>query len=284
MRQTGYCSTRCTESRPSGTSQTGIQKRRARSTRSGETEARAIDHVRSVGSTRWARSMSSRAAVRPAPGDVVTCRKVSRPTDGRAPYRDGMTSTTADILGSYLRLAEPFGSVVDRVPAAGWDAPSPCEGWSARDVLAHVITSQRGFLAQRGVDATTSADLDTDRSTDPGARLARPRRADARAARRPGRRRDGVRRRLRPHHGGRVDRRVPRLRPRRAPLGHRRGRGPRRAPHRRRARHARPLGRRLRRPPLRRRRLQARPGRSASGADRQERVLARLGRRTPASV
>jgi uncharacterized protein (TIGR03086 family) len=79
-----------------------------------------------------------------------------------------MTSTTADTLGSYLCLAEPFGSVVDRVPAAGWDAPSPCEGWSARDVLAHVIQSQRGFLAERGVDATTSADLDTDRSTDPG--------------------------------------------------------------------------------------------------------------------
>lgn len=76
-----------------------------------------------------------------------------------------MNSTTADTLGSYLRLAEPFGSVVDRVPAARWDAPSPCEGWSARDVLAHVIGSQRGFLAERGVDATTS----TDPSTDPGA-------------------------------------------------------------------------------------------------------------------
>ena len=79
-----------------------------------------------------------------------------------------MTSSTADILGSYLRLAEPFGAVVDRVPATGWDAPSPCEGWSARDVLAHVIHSQRTFLAERGVDAATSADLDSDPSIDPG--------------------------------------------------------------------------------------------------------------------
>ena len=79
-----------------------------------------------------------------------------------------MTSSTADTLGSYLRLAEPFGSVVDSVPGTGWDAPSPCEGWSARDVLAHVIHSQRTFLAERGVDASTSADLDSDPSTDPG--------------------------------------------------------------------------------------------------------------------
>lgn len=79
-----------------------------------------------------------------------------------------MTSSTADTLGSYLRLAEPFGSVVDRVPATGWDAPSPCEGWNARDVLAHVIHSQRTFLAERGVDASTSADLDSDPSIDPG--------------------------------------------------------------------------------------------------------------------
>ena len=78
-----------------------------------------------------------------------------------------MTSSTADTLGSYLRLAEPFGSVVDRVPTAGWDAPSPCEGWSARDVLAHVIHSQRTFLADRGVDATTSVDLDADPGADP---------------------------------------------------------------------------------------------------------------------
>lgn len=79
-----------------------------------------------------------------------------------------MTSSTADILGSYLRLAEPFGAVVDRVPATDWDAPSPCEGWSARDVLAHVIHSQRTFLAERGVDAATSVDLDSDPSIDPG--------------------------------------------------------------------------------------------------------------------
>lgn len=78
-----------------------------------------------------------------------------------------MTSTTADILGSYTRLSDPFGSVVDRVPASEWDAASPCEGWSARDVLAHVIGSQRGFLEERGIDAAPTADLSVDAPADP---------------------------------------------------------------------------------------------------------------------
>jgi len=69
-----------------------------------------------------------------------------------------MTSTTTDLLASYTRLADPFGAVVDRVTAPRWDAPSPCEGWSARDVLAHVVTTQCDFLQRHGVDATTPAD------------------------------------------------------------------------------------------------------------------------------
>ena len=31
------------------------------------------------------------------------------------------------------------GDVVRQVPEDRWDAPSPCEGWSARDVLGHLI-------------------------------------------------------------------------------------------------------------------------------------------------
>ena len=75
-----------------------------------------------------------------------------------------MTSSpaTTDVLDTYTRLADAFGAVVDRVPTDRWDAPSPCEGWSAGDVLAHVVTSQRGFLADHGIDASTSHNLDVD--------------------------------------------------------------------------------------------------------------------------
>lgn len=103
--------------------------------------------------------MSSRVDERPpgAPAEVVTCRKVSRPTDDGLPTVVGMTSN--DIPATYARRAAPFTAVVDRLPAAAWNAPSPCEGWTARDVLDHVMSSQRGFLAERGIAlASTGAD------------------------------------------------------------------------------------------------------------------------------
>ena len=42
----------------------------------------------------------------------------------------------------------PLTSVVDAV--TGWDAPSPCAGWTARDVLDHLVATQRDFLTQHG--------------------------------------------------------------------------------------------------------------------------------------
>ncbi|MER7072297.1 TIGR03086 family metal-binding protein [Terrabacter sp. NPDC000476] len=74
-----------------------------------------------------------------------------------------MTSpTTTDAARAHAHLADPFTAVVDRLPADGWERPSPCEGWTARDVLAHVATSQRQFLAEHGFDAATDRPLDID--------------------------------------------------------------------------------------------------------------------------
>ena len=66
------------------------------------------------------------------------------------------STPSTDVLSAYVRLAEPFASVVDRVPNHAWDDSSPCAGWSARDVLTHVVTTQRDFLEQRGVDAAAT--------------------------------------------------------------------------------------------------------------------------------
>ena len=59
--------------------------------------------------------------------------------------------TTPQTAPDLPRLVAAFGAVCDRVPAAAWDSASPCEGWSARDVVRHVIETERDFLAQRGV-------------------------------------------------------------------------------------------------------------------------------------
>lgn len=53
-----------------------------------------------------------------------------------------------DATDRYRHLAGRFTAVVDAVPDHGWDASSPCEGWTARQVLEHVVESQHGFLAR----------------------------------------------------------------------------------------------------------------------------------------
>lgn len=47
-------------------------------------------------------------------------------------------------------LADRFGATVDSID--DWEAASPCEGWNARDVLTHVIETQRDFLTGQGCD------------------------------------------------------------------------------------------------------------------------------------
>lgn len=77
------------------------------------------------------------------------------------------------VLTRYSDLADHFGNVVDTLPADAWDAPSSCEGWSGRDVLRHVVGSQRDFLARQGLELDVpprgdiDADLDADLETDP---------------------------------------------------------------------------------------------------------------------
>jgi len=53
-----------------------------------------------------------------------------------------------DVADRYRRLADRFTTVVGDVPDDAWAADSPCEGWSAREVVGHVVESEAGFLAR----------------------------------------------------------------------------------------------------------------------------------------
>lgn len=55
----------------------------------------------------------------------------------------------------YADNAARFGELVSSLSALEWSRPSPCEGWTANDVLDHVIDTQRDFLAGRGADLGT---------------------------------------------------------------------------------------------------------------------------------
>ena len=63
---------------------------------------------------------------------------------------------------AYDAADQPLTAVLDAVPADRWAAPSPCEGWSARDVLDHLVSTQREFLAGRGAELGDAPDVDAD--------------------------------------------------------------------------------------------------------------------------
>ncbi|WP_182525824.1 maleylpyruvate isomerase family mycothiol-dependent enzyme [Nocardioides dongkuii] len=80
-----------------------------------------------------------------------------------------------DRLSGFHANAARFTSVVD---AGGtWDGASPCAGWTSRDVLRHVVETQRNFLEQRGAGLGPAPDLDLDPARAWGAHLAAVRRA-----------------------------------------------------------------------------------------------------------
>ena len=53
----------------------------------------------------------------------------------------------SEVIERYQGLAEQFGARVEATPDDKWDEASPCEGWKARDVVAHVIGGQRNLIA-----------------------------------------------------------------------------------------------------------------------------------------
>ncbi|MFJ9821086.1 TIGR03086 family metal-binding protein [Streptomyces sp. NPDC101151] len=60
-----------------------------------------------------------------------------------------MGSSVTDL---YARIASHFGDLIGACPPDRWERPSPCAGWSAWDVAAHVISNHRRALA--GLEGT----------------------------------------------------------------------------------------------------------------------------------
>lgn len=52
----------------------------------------------------------------------------------------------SEVSERYGRLAETFQTTIAAVPADRWESPSPCQGWTGRDVVRHVIDAQGMFL------------------------------------------------------------------------------------------------------------------------------------------
>jgi uncharacterized protein (TIGR03086 family) len=68
----------------------------------------------------------------------------------------------SDIAERYRRLAGTFEERIAAVPADRWEDPSPCEDWTARDVVRHVVDTQALFLGFVGREAGELPGVDDD--------------------------------------------------------------------------------------------------------------------------
>jgi uncharacterized protein (TIGR03086 family) len=56
-------------------------------------------------------------------------------------------------LNTYNDRADRFSDIVDKVAPDQWSSQSPCEKWTAADVVDHVVDTQRDFLSRHDIDA-----------------------------------------------------------------------------------------------------------------------------------
>src|SRR4029077_16206761 len=52
----------------------------------------------------------------------------------------------SEVSERYARLADAFAAKIAAVPEDRWASPSPCEDWTAREVVRHVVGTQGMFL------------------------------------------------------------------------------------------------------------------------------------------
>ncbi|SEC83051.1 TIGR03086 family protein [Nocardioides exalbidus] len=74
-----------------------------------------------------------------------------------------MTTTTSTSAQNFTTRADTFAAILDGV-GDRWDAPTPCDDWTVRDIVVHAIETEREFLERQELDTGTAPD-----TTDPAA-------------------------------------------------------------------------------------------------------------------
>ena len=68
----------------------------------------------------------------------------------------------SEISERYQRLSDAFAAKVAAVPPGGWDRPTPCDGWTTRALVGHVIDTQGMFLGFVGRELGEIPSVDDD--------------------------------------------------------------------------------------------------------------------------
>lgn len=73
-----------------------------------------------------------------------------------------MTTPEISPADRYRDLAAVFTHRVYAVPMESWNNNSPCDGWTARDVLRHVIDSEAAMVKVVGLELASGPSVDDD--------------------------------------------------------------------------------------------------------------------------
>jgi uncharacterized protein (TIGR03086 family) len=73
-----------------------------------------------------------------------------------------VSSSVSETADRHRRLAARFTARVEAVPEDRWAGPSPCEGWTARDVVGHMIGNCGLFLGFVGRELPSGPSADED--------------------------------------------------------------------------------------------------------------------------
>jgi uncharacterized protein (TIGR03086 family) len=68
----------------------------------------------------------------------------------------------SEIADRYRRLSTAFADRVAAVPTDAWDSPTPCEEWTARDLVAHLVEVHGMFLGLVGRELRPGPSVDDD--------------------------------------------------------------------------------------------------------------------------
>jgi uncharacterized protein (TIGR03086 family) len=68
----------------------------------------------------------------------------------------------SEVAERYRRLSRGFTDRVEAVPSERWADPSPCEGWTARDVVRHMVETSELFLGMVGLELPSAPSVDDD--------------------------------------------------------------------------------------------------------------------------
>jgi uncharacterized protein (TIGR03086 family) len=67
-----------------------------------------------------------------------------------------------EVIDRTTKLVTEFDARVQAVGAGGWSSPSPCEDWTARDIVTHVANNLLGLTAGLGGGAPRQVGADED--------------------------------------------------------------------------------------------------------------------------